>query len=253
MPEPVENTAHETEARANGWVPKEEFRGDESRWKSAEAFNETGKNIAAVSSERNKKLSADMDVLKQSMKEMRDGQFDLIREARKGEKAKYEQKLEKLKGEQEKAFDDGDKEKFQAVNAKIEKLEVPKEAPVKADVTTPDPEMVNFMAENTWYDKDLGLTAEADAIGQSLIRGGMQPGKEFLDKIAKKVKKLNPEKFETKQSPSPVEGGSSAGGGGGGKGKVYSDLPAEAKKACDRYVKDGLMKKEEYVKEYFTE
>ena len=243
----------ETEARANGWVPKEEFRGDESRWKSAEDFNAAGKNIAAVQSERNRKLVADMESMKKSMADMQKGQFELIREARNEVKSKYERKLEKLEAEQERAVEDGDMEKLKAAKEKIKKLDPPKEVLTQNTAPTPDPEMVSWMTENTWYDKDQELTAEADAIGQRLIRSGEQPGKDFLDKIAKKVKKLNPEKFETKQSPSKVEGGSSAGGGGGGKGKSYSDLPQEAKKYCDKYVKEMGITKDQYVKEYFAE
>jgi len=248
----TEQVAAETEARANGWVSKEEFRGDESKWKSAEDFNAAGKNIAAVQSERNRKLVADMEAMKNSMAEIRKGQFDLIREARNEMKSKYEQKLEKLRTEQEKAFDDGDKEKFQAVNKKIEKLEPPKEVPKKEPASAPDPEFVDWAAKNDWYQADPQLRTEADVIGERLIAQGHQPGKKFLDEVAKQVKKLNPEKFETKQSPSKVEGGSSA-GGGGGKGKTYADLPPEAKKACDKYVKELDMKKEDYVKEYFAE
>lgn len=248
----TEQVAAETEARANGWVPKEEFRGDETRWKSAEDFNAAGKNIAAVQSERNKKLVADMESMKQSMADMQKGQFELIREARNEVKSKYEQKLEKLKTEQEKAFDDGDKEKFQAVNAKIENLEPPKEAPKKEVLPAPDPVFVDWLAKNDWYQTDPQLMGDADVIGERLAKSGMT-GKPFLDEIEKQVKKLNPDKFESKQSPSKVEGGSSAGGGGGGKGKSYSDLPAEAKKACDRFVKEIGMKKEDYVKEYFQE
>ncbi len=249
MTEPV---AAETEARANGWVPKDEFRGDESRWKSAEDFNAAGKNIAAVQSERNKKLVSDIESMKQSMQELQQGQFDLIREARNEVKSKYEQKLEKLKAEQEKAFDDGDKEKFQAVNKKIEKLEPPKAAPKKEAAATPDPVFVDWLAKNDWYQTDPQLMGDADVIGERLAKKGMT-GKPFLDEIEKQVKKLNPDKFETKQSPSKVEGGSSAGGGGGGKGKTYSDLPPEAKKYCDKYVKEMGITKDQYVKEYFTE
>jgi len=248
MTEPV---AAETEARANGWVPKDEFRGDDSRWKSAEAFNEAGVNIAAVQSERNKKLVADMELMKNSMAEIQKGQFDLIKEARNEVKAKYEQKLEKLKTEQEKAFDDGDKEKFKAVNDKIEKLAPPKEAP-KEQPQTPDPVFVSWLTENEWYQNDQQLIGEADIIADRLVKQGMT-GKPLLDETAKQVKKLNPDKFETKQSPSPVEGGSSPGGGGGGKGKTYADLPPEAKKACDNFVKNQGMKKENYVKLYFEE
>jgi hypothetical protein len=36
-------------------------------------------------------------------------------------------------------------------------------------------------------------------------------------------------------------------------GKSYAALPDDAKKACDRFVKQGLMTKEQYIKDYFGE
>ena len=39
------SSSAEEQARKNGWTPKEEYSGDPSKWKSAEAFNETGEMI----------------------------------------------------------------------------------------------------------------------------------------------------------------------------------------------------------------
>ncbi len=68
------------------------------------------------------------------------------------------------------------------------------------------------------------------------------------------MKQKFPEKFGNprRSRPSPVEGATSA-GGKQKKGKSYDDLPPEAKSTCDRYVEQGLMKKDEYVKEYFSQ
>jgi hypothetical protein len=37
------------------------------------------------------------------------------------------------------------------------------------------------------------------------------------------------------------------------KAETYDNLPADAKAACDDFVKQGFMKREDYVKQYFEE
>ena len=51
--------------------------------------------------------------------------------------------------------------------------------------------------------------------------------------------------------PSPVD--VSTPSRGSTSKKSYADLPAEAKQACDKFVKQGLLSKDQYVKDYFGE
>ena len=46
----------ETQARAMGWLPKEQFRGPESSWIDAEAYVERGNNIMPILKANNEKL-----------------------------------------------------------------------------------------------------------------------------------------------------------------------------------------------------
>jgi hypothetical protein len=63
-----------------------------------------------------------------------------------------------------------------------------------------------------------------------------------------------PSKFGTKKkvtsNGSPVESGSGRQSRQSPSSKSYENLPPEAKAACDRFVKQKLMTKEQYVSEY---
>ena len=71
-----------------------------------------------------------------------------------------------------------------------------------------------------------------------------------IQEVTEEVRRRFPEKFGNprREKPNRVEGGGTPSGRSGKKG--YADLPPEAKAACDRFVKQGLMTKEEYVKDF---
>ena len=61
-----------------------------------------------------------------------------------------------------------------------------------------------------------------------------------------------PEKFGKKRTPNPMDGGSTAGGTNRPtkSKRSYEALPGDAKAACDRFIKQGLMTKEQYLDAY---
>ena len=72
--------------------------------------------------------------------------------------------------------------------------------------------------------------------------------KELSSAVAKKFPDTNPNRD---RAPS-VEGGGGTNRPKAG-GNTYKSLPAEAKAACDDFVTDGIMTREEYVTDYFPE
>ena len=99
------------------------------------------------------------------------------------------------------------------------------------------------------------MTAVANGIGESLrIEFPNLKGQQFLEKLDEVLTEEFPNKFgnEKKQSPtSRVESGSGrAGRSGGSNAQTYDNLPSEAKAACDRFVKQKLMTREQYVADF---
>jgi hypothetical protein len=76
-------------------------------------------------------------------------------------------------------------------------------------------------------------------------------GQAFLDKLDEVLAEEFPNKFGKKQSPSSrVESGSGRQSRSGGNTQSYDNLPPEAKSACDRFVKQKLMTREQYVADF---
>jgi hypothetical protein len=78
-------------------------------------------------------------------------------------------------------------------------------------------------------------------------------GESFLDEVTKRVKKAYPEKFANtnRNRPSPVEGTTAPSTSGAKAGKGFKDLPPDAQAACQKFEKQGLLTREQYLKEFF--
>jgi hypothetical protein len=106
------------------------------------------------------------------------------------------------------------------------------------EAAPPNPEFEEWKAENEWFGTDRRRTALANAIADELRSNPEMKnlkGKKFLDRVTEEVEKaLNPGGTRRQVSKVEGEGRGSGGEGGGGDDKTYSDLPADAKAACER-------------------
>lgn len=242
----MEEQTVEEMAREQGWTPQDEYKGDPDNWKSAEKFIEVGKKISAVQSERNDKLLREISSLKNdiaSFKDVHAAEMKAVKEDT------YNRAVQKLKDEQREALRAGDEEEFDKIEQKIK--ETPKPKPVEKQEQPVNEEFIKWAAENPWYDgEDVELTQTADIVAKTL-QGNYTDMTKFYNAIGDRVKKMYPEKFDIKTPVQDVE--QSSGGTSKKKGKhSYSDLPGDAKAACDKYVKMGLYTKADYVKEYYA-
>lgn len=100
------------------------------------------------------------------------------------------------------------------------------------------------------------MRAVADGLGATLR--AQYPdlvGAKFLDKVKEEMQSLMPHKFPSTSAPR-VEGGAPPSGRTRPSGRMtvdqaFNKLPPEAKEACLKFEKQGLMTKQQYVKEYF--
>jgi hypothetical protein len=247
----------EARARAMGWTPKDEFRGDPAKWRDAGEFVERGENLLPLVKAQNKRLEREVAELKQTTREMGDY-------LSKTEQRAYDRALADLKQQRKEALAAGDGDAFDKADEQIEQLKsdaaakAAKRAEKKDD--GPDPVYSEWESRNAWL-KDAELSEYAEFAAQKLRASGEKAtGAEFLDMVAERVKKQFPAKFTNprRESAQAVEGAAPAARRGG---KSYADMPAEARAACDRMAKNGFggdekamaKFKADYVKQYFDE
>lgn len=236
------------EAKRQGWVPQEDYNGPEDKWVDADTFVKKGKEINALLRKDNEFLKREVSEMKSTMMEFKKFHADT-------EKRAYERAMSDLREQKKEAISSGDGEKVLQIDDAIDELKTArKEEKVAAPTQAIDPAFVAWQDDNRWFGKDTELTAEANLIGEVVKRQNPTLiGTEFLDEVTKRVKRMYPEKFTNanRNRPNPVEGSTAKPAGSRGKG--FNDLPPEAKAACQKFEKQNLVTREQYIKEYFGE
>ena len=245
-PNPVEE-----KARRMGWVPKDDFRGDDAKWVDAERFVERGENELPIMRERMKKLDKTIVSLNSRIQSMNSTFGEYQTRQQKLEERAYQRAMKDITDRQRKAVESGDTTAFDAAEKEKLDLEPPAAAsgPAKPEENT---DYQEWVAENDWYLKDKEMQAYAATVSTYVqTRDGLPDGKALYDAVKEEVKLRFPDKFENKnrQRPTPVVGGGDPPPPKGGK--TFDDLPKEAKAQCLRFMKDipGFTKKE-YVESH---
>jgi len=260
-----EQEATEKEARTLGWVPQSEYR-DGEHFVDAETFVKRGREINPILRKNNEKLmqklnerDAEIADIRKTAEEFKQFQKDVT--ARKVSELQSE--LENLKEKKKQAVTAGDGESVVLIDDAIdivkEQQAEAKKEPVKAvaEATKPvvlDPAFVAWQEDNSWFTKDEKYTRIADAVGAQLFAEHPElKGKAFFERLDEELEEVLPAKFKKATRGSPVEGGTPTNSRpNGSRGKnTFENLPADAKEACNRFVKQGLMKKDEYVAMYY--
>jgi hypothetical protein len=258
------------EASSQGWVPKERFRGNEQDWVDADTFVKRGREILPILRKNNENLMKDLNQTKEQLKEFRQAaeEFKTFqREAYERKASDYEKRIQEIKESRAQAISDGDGQKVIALDDALDEakdnLKEAKQA-VK-DVTstttvedtstnTVDPNLQIWLDRNTWFGQDRRMTSIANGIGESLrLEFPGLKGQPFLDKLDEVLQEEFPDKFGGSKKSAPnsrVESGSGRAGRSGSNSQSYDNLPPDAKAACDRFVKQKLMTREQYVADF---
>ena len=238
----------EAEAKVEGWTPQSEWKGDPSRWVDAETFVKRGEEILPIVNAKNRKLVETVDGLRREIDDLKVGnsQFrEFHEQALTRERQAKESAIAQLEAVRKKAITDGDGEAFDRADKQITKLRAqPDKTPQLSDGQKA------WLAENPWYESDRVLRALADGLSDGLAqeRPELVGKKGFLDELTKRVKAEMPHKFENPNRQRETVENTQQRGNGNGKAKTYENLPADAKTACDRFVRTipGFTK-EQYV------
>lgn len=174
----------------------------------------------------------------------------------------FQQQIEYLKSIQRKATAEADVATFDEADRQIRYLEqqrpLSETKPAKQNdpaPSQPDPAAIAWMGENPWFNTDTNLRAAAIAVDATLLVE--QPHLSVADRL-KKVKEAvvaaNPSKFPTQvrqQAPAVSRPGmQTAPRSAKPKEKTESDLPAEDRAIMDRLVRQKVLTKEQYLKDY---
>lgn len=236
---PLEVSLTEQKAREQGWVPQDEFEGEEHKWVEAGEFLRRGELFEAIES-RNKEIKA----IRATLNEFKNHHKNV-------QEAAYKKALADLKAKKKEALIEGDADLVIEVDEQLADVKAQQRAmesqPAEQEVQQLHPEFVAWTDKNTWYQNTPSMRAWADGRGQELAQTGKSPY-EVLKAIEKEVKERFPEKFENpnRQRAAGVESGVQR----GSKGQPAYQPNEIERRMAKKFVNEGLFKNEQ---EYYAE
>lgn len=256
--EPVEkpqaDQVEEAEARRAGWRPKEEYQGDPAKWVEASEFNRRGREHVPILRDKVKRLEGRVQELLDANRQF--GEFQ--KSARDAERKRLQGEIENLKAQQLNAVQAGDTQTYLATEQQIKARTeaIPKDEPPAPVQPTLPVEVREFVEQNPWMDTDPAMRRKAVALHQAQLSDpdDHRPLNEKLAEVGNEMRRLYPHKFgnPNRVRPAAVDGGAAITPVKSSR-RGYSDLPAEAKAACDKYVKTiPGYSREKYLADYYA-
>lgn len=254
-PEQPEEGELEARARRLGWAPKDQWRGDPAKWKTAEDFLALSSEKLPVALERLRKQDAELTSVKKQLDVLSKRVVDQ-------DKRGYERAMAEIRAGKKQAVADGDTAAFEAFEAKEDELRkaAPEPEPAKKEEPVESPDITSWKSKNKWFGNKRGMTDTA--IGQ--YNGYFESNSdESMDDeeararafrfVEKRMRMLYPDEFENpNRRTAPAVNGVTPKKANGVK--TFADLPPDAKAACEKFVRDGIFKsREEYTKDYFAQ
>jgi|SRR6267142_5965980 len=234
----VQLTPVEQEAIEHGWVPKDEFQGDEHKWVEAGEFIRRGELFKKIE-DQNREL-----------KQVRQALNGFKEHYTKVEEASYQRALTALKQEFKTANREGDFDKADRLETQIESVEQEAAALRKNAASQPqqaeaNPDFVAWVAKNDWYHSQVHMKAYADQVGIKFANLGMSP-REVLQKVDAEVRKEFPTKFTNpnREKGSAVADPTSR--ASSRKSDTY-ELTDQERRVMNSLVASKVLTKEEYI------
>lgn len=234
-----EVTPVEQEALNAGWVPKEEFHGEEHKWVDAAEYLRRGE------------LFKKIDQQGREVKDLRRALVEMKKLHSSVRDVEYQRALDTLKAQKKSALEEGDADAVIAADERIDLVKEQQRAAALESVDIPEqtgsqhPEFVEWTSRNSWYSDNAPMRAFADALGQELHGQGLTPS-QVLKKVEESVKKEFPARFQNPRQnrPSAVEGATPR-----GTTSNTFQLSPEERRVMATFVRQNVMTEKEYIQE----
>ena len=268
-PAPAEQTSQptagtddtEARARAMGWVAKDEFRGPAENWRDAAEFVRRGEEELPVLRERNRDMARKLtdiearilsseQTYKQQLANIERMNTIALNRQRDQIVASYEQAM---RG----AAESGDISRYdqlrQDYGISLHQFDQQIRQPQQRQPQE-QPEVAEWKSRNPWFDDpELNVAAQLEHMRLQREKPNLSL-RENLAETTRAVHARYPDRFGiAKAAAGAVEGGSRI-PASMARGKGVSDLPSDARRIGERFVREGLFKSiDEYAREYHAD
>lgn len=232
-------TAVQEKAISQGWVPKDEFAGEEDEFIDAAEFVRRGELFQKIESQS------------KEMKHLRAAMNELAKHNAKVREVEYKRAVEDLKKQKKEALSEGDSDRVVELDDQIDLVKDQQKLLQQQQVQQVVPQEIDpafgaWVSKNPWYETNPDMRKFADRLGV-VLAAEMSPV-EVLKEVEKEVKERFKDKFRNpnREKPGAVEGVTNRPGKTSGAEMELSDVEKTVMKTL---VDGGHITKEEYIKQ----
>lgn len=247
-------------ARMMGHVPKEEFKGDPSKWIPEDVFVERADNLMPILKATNKRYEDDIRSLQKQVKDQADTMERMVNIQNKYNENFSQTRKAEIAAKKEQAIEENDLRTYDALTKEEQSLPQTEKVEFKKPESSGTTEVFNkWVSENPWFENDTDLRDYAIFQANRLEQQNGPPSPEneyeFAQKVKEKVKAAFPHKFNNpaRSQMSDLDNSSTREAQEtSSNGKGWNDLPDVAKSQCEKYLATipGYTK-EKYLQDYF--
>lgn len=233
-------SAVQEKAISQGWVPREEFSGEEDEFIDAAEFVRRGELFQKIESQS------------KEMKHLRAAMNELAKHNAKVRDVEYKRAVEDLKRQKKEALSEGDSDRVVELDDQIDLVKdqqkilqqeqfrnvVPQEV---------DPAFTNWVNKNSWYESNPEMRKFADRLG-AVLAAEMSPV-EVLKEVEKEVKERFKTQFRNPNRDKPGAVEAVRGRGTSRDADADIELSDVEKTVMRTLVDGGHITKAEYIKQ----
>jgi hypothetical protein len=261
----AELAAAEDQATRQGWMPKDQYKGDPKKWVDAKTFVERGERFVT-------NLQQEVAALRKELQDFQGTKAAFIKfheESMEKKATELTEAISTLRIQRSEAQRDGDDEVVIQIEDRIEllkdqqkelkapiKQEAAPTAPAKLDMD--NPVLNEWITDgNEWFRDEPKLRDYSIAVGEHLMKEGETArGRAFLDKVTAVMQRDFPRRFKSTGSSFGLGNATSGSGNVGGRsasvsGKTVRDLPEEDRALMKQFIKEGWTTEEKFLASYF--
>ena len=174
-----EPVTDEQRARAMGWKPFAEYRGDPRRWTDYPEFIRRGEEELPIIRDQNRRLSEKVARFEPELASASKAARDALALARASEQRGYDRALAEQKAAARQAVAEGNTEAYDDAQAEIDRIEAAKRiaaAPAQEEPPAPEPEREPiwpetqaFLDANPWFHTDAALAKSMIAYHSGIV------------------------------------------------------------------------------------
>ena len=247
----------EVKAIAMGWRGKEQWTGSDEEFIDAAEFVRRKPLFDKIESQKN--------FYDRKIRDVETTLNQLAQHHAKVKEVEYNRALTDLRHAKREAIKEGDAVAALALtdqmeslyadrNAEIQQQQIEAQQLAAAQSPQVSAEFLSWVKGNEWYVKDADMNAFADGAAAAFVRHSKNAGsiiteQDVFNHVAEKVRKAYPEKFDNPNRDRPGNVTSGDRGGKAGSVKSSKTLPAEYEAIARNFERDGVMKRDEYIKQ----